>query len=168
MRRPTLREVEELAGGVSAAITGEAAAAIRPDARNERREVFMRHRIRVGHSGRNANFGAFSSHWKTRRRKIPVTGSSRAAYDHDMNRDLEDAKWMYAKAAMFLGIAACCASLLWMENPKWTTAVFIALLVWAAARLYYFMFYVITNYVDSGHKFSGVLSFVRYLLSKRR
>ena len=45
-------------------------------------------------------------------------------------------------------------------------AVTLVLLIWSAARLYYFMFYVIENYVDNEYRFSGVYSFVCYLLKK--
>lgn len=81
--------------------------------------------------------------------------------------DLKDPRWMYAKAAMFAGIAVCCAALLWMERPGWRTAALVALLAWASARVYYFMFYVIGNYADPDFKFSGVVSFLRYVASRR-
>ena len=41
-------------------------------------------------------------------------------------------------------------------------------MAWASARLYYFMFYVIEKYVDGEYKFSGVFSFLKYVLSRRR
>lgn len=36
--------------------------------------------------------------------------------------------------------------------------------MWSAARLYYFMFYVIERYVDEDYRFSGLFDFARYLL----
>jgi hypothetical protein len=49
---------------------------------------------------------------------------------------------------------------------SWETLVLLAFAIWASARLYYFMFYVIEKYVDPEFKFSSVYSFVRYLLKR--
>jgi hypothetical protein len=40
--------------------------------------------------------------------------------------------------------------------------------VWCFCRSYYFAFYVIEHYVDPSYRFSGLWSFVRYLLSRSR
>jgi len=42
--------------------------------------------------------------------------------------------------------------------------VLLAAIIWSAARLYYFMFYVIEKYVDPGYRFAGVFACVRYLV----
>ncbi len=76
-------------------------------------------------------------------------------------------KLIYLKALLFLVIILAAASLILMESPTAKTLVLLALVIWASARLYYFMFYVIENYVDSGFKFSGIYAFVRYLLEKK-
>jgi hypothetical protein len=39
--------------------------------------------------------------------------------------------------------------------------------VWSFCRFYYFAFYVIEHYVDSGYRFSGLWSFAVYLLRLR-
>jgi hypothetical protein len=44
----------------------------------------------------------------------------------------------------------------------------LAVAVWSFCRLYYFAFYVIEHHVDPDYRFSGLLSFVRYLISKER
>jgi len=57
-----------------------------------------------------------------------------------------------------------------LKNPKLIYLkgfLLIALISWASARAYYFMFYVIEKYVDSNYKFSGVFSFIQYFISKR-
>ncbi len=59
-------------------------------------------------------------------------------------------------------------SLLWLANPAVSTAILLALMVWAFARAYYFAFYVIGKYVDPQYRFSGLLSFLRYLLRRRK
>ena len=55
-----------------------------------------------------------------------------------------------------------------MEAPNLKVAALLALMVWAFCRAYYFAFYVIEHYVDSSFKFSGLWSFARYLLRKKR
>jgi len=60
------------------------------------------------------------------------------------------------------------ATLLVLQSPTWRTALLVALVAWASARLYYFMFYVIEKYVDGAYKFSGVTSFVMYVLRRHR
>jgi len=80
--------------------------------------------------------------------------------------DLTDRRWIYVKGFLFVGIVLGASVLLWLENPGWRTAALVVLLIWSSARAYYFMFYVIENYVDGRYRFSGVCSFVRYLLTR--
>lgn len=80
--------------------------------------------------------------------------------------DLKNPKWMYLKAALLVAIGAICFALVWMGNPTVATAVYLALMVWAFARAYYFAFYVVEKYIDDSYRFSGLISFVRYLLAR--
>ncbi len=82
--------------------------------------------------------------------------------------DLKNPKWMYAKAALFVAIGVICFALVWMGNPTLATAIYLALMVWAFARAYYFAFYVVEKYIDDSYRFSGLLDFVRYLLTCRK
>ena len=82
--------------------------------------------------------------------------------------DLKDPGWMYLKAVLFLLILIMCAGTLWMQNPRWQTALLLVLTIWASARLYYFMFYVMEKYIDADYRFSGVFDFLKYLVTRRR
>jgi len=82
--------------------------------------------------------------------------------------DLKNKKLMYLKALLFLAIMIISASMIWLLNPKCKTALLLIILIWSAARLYYFMFYVIENYVDNSYKFSGIISFLKYLFKKKK
>ena len=73
---------------------------------------------------------------------------------------------MYVKAALLLAILLSCCALLLLEVPTWRSAVLLALVVWASARLYYFMFYVIERYIDPSYRFSGIGSALRYFLER--
>ena len=81
-------------------------------------------------------------------------------------RDLVNPRWMYLKAALLLTILISCCLLLFMEAPTWRAVLLLALIVWASARLYYFMFYVIERYVDPSFRFSGIGSVLRHLLAR--
>ena len=81
--------------------------------------------------------------------------------------DLQNPRWMYLKAVLFLLIIAASAFLILLEHPDWRIAILLALLIWSSARLYYFMFYVIEKYADPEYKFAGVWDFVRYLWRRK-
>jgi len=81
--------------------------------------------------------------------------------------DLKSKKLIYLKGFLFLIIIIICAGMLFWESQKWQTVVLICALIWASARLYYFMFYVIEKYVDSDYKFSGIYSFIKYIFTKK-
>ena len=82
-------------------------------------------------------------------------------------RDLQSSRWMLVKAVLFvvIGIAAC--GLILAQMPDWRVAVLMVLAIWAFCRAYYFAFYVIEKYVDPSFRFSGLISVVRYLLTRK-
>jgi hypothetical protein len=69
-------------------------------------------------------------------------------------------------AALLLGLLS--AALLLLEHATLRTGLFLILAIWAFCRFYYFVFYVIEHYADPTYRFSGLLSFIRYLVSKRK
>ena len=82
-------------------------------------------------------------------------------------KDLTNPLWMKLKALLFLIIGTACAVLLYLENPVWHTILYLVLIIWSFCRLYYFAFYVIEKYADPSYKFSGLYSFIKYLLQRR-
>jgi hypothetical protein len=83
-------------------------------------------------------------------------------------KDLTSSFWIKTKGILFLLIGCCAAALLYLENPTWKVAALLAVTIWCFCRFYYFAFYVIEKYVDAKYKFSGLISFFRYLLSRRQ
>jgi hypothetical protein len=81
--------------------------------------------------------------------------------------DLKNPKIICAKGLLFLAIGFLAAGLLLWEAPTVKVALLLALSIWAFCRFYYFAFYVIEHYVDSSYKFSGLISFARYMLKKK-
>jgi hypothetical protein len=83
-------------------------------------------------------------------------------------KDLSNPFWIKLKGLLFLFIGFAAAILLFLDNPTLRTAVLLVIAIWSFCRFYYFAFYVIEKYVDPGYKFSGLLSFARYLFQRRR
>jgi hypothetical protein len=83
-------------------------------------------------------------------------------------KDLTRPFWIKIKGLLFLLIGIIAAALILGDEPNWKTALLLALVIWSFCRFYYFAFYVIEKYVDPGYKFSGLLSFVKYLFQHRR
>lgn len=81
--------------------------------------------------------------------------------------DLKDPRWMYAKAALLLLIGVACFGLLLLPQPVGLRALLQLAMIWGFARAYYFAFYVIERYIDPRFRFSGLLSFLGYLLRAR-
>lgn len=74
---------------------------------------------------------------------------------------------IFWKGWMFLGIAVLASANILVLAPRWEIALLLAIALWAAARWYYFMFYVIEKYVDPEFRFAGLGSFLRYLMKRR-
>jgi len=83
-------------------------------------------------------------------------------------RDLTDPKWIKIKGALFLVLGLAASVLLVLEQPSLKVALLLVLAVWSFCRCYYFAFYVIEHYVDPTYKFSGLWSFLVYLMRKRK
>jgi len=83
-------------------------------------------------------------------------------------KNLTSARWIKAKGILFLLLGLLSATLLFFEHPVTKTGLLIIIAVWSFCRFYYFAFYVIEHYVDPSYRFSGLLSFARYLLQKKR
>ena len=83
-------------------------------------------------------------------------------------KDLTDPRWIKLKGILFLTVGLLSSALLLIEHPEIRTAVLLGIAVWCFCRFYYFAFYVIEHYVDSSYRFSGLWSFARYLIARRR
>ena len=83
-------------------------------------------------------------------------------------KDLTNWTWIKLKGLLFLLIGIVAAGLIVLDSTTWKTAALLVLVIWSFCRFYYFAFYVIEKYVDPNFKFSGLVSFARYLIRRRR
>ena len=81
--------------------------------------------------------------------------------------DIKSPTVIWIKGVLFLLLGVLASVLLVLHAPNVPVALLLCLSVWAFCRFYYFAFYVIEHYVDADYRFSGLLSFLRYALSKR-
>jgi len=82
-------------------------------------------------------------------------------------RNLTNPAWIKAKGALFLLLGLLATTLILVQRPTLQVAVLLAIAIWAFCRFYYFAFYVIEHYVDPTYRFTGLLSFARYLIGRR-
>ncbi|HTI72818.1 MAG TPA: hypothetical protein VMF06_22785 [Candidatus Limnocylindria bacterium] len=83
-------------------------------------------------------------------------------------RELTDPRWIHLKGFGFLILGLFAAACIFLEHPEWKLMGLVAICVWAFARFYYFAFYVIQNYTDPSYRYSGLGSFVKYWVGRRR
>lgn len=83
------------------------------------------------------------------------------------NSDIKNPNLIYLKGILFLLILIISATLILIKTKNWLIGLLLLLVIWSSARFYYFMFYVIEKYVNSNYKFSGILHFLKYLISER-
>ena len=85
-----------------------------------------------------------------------------------MRKDIQSPTVIKLKAALFLVVVMLASSLLILRSPELSTVLLLGLALWAAARAYYFAFYVLHHYVDPTFRYSGLGSLVGYLLANRQ
>ena len=83
------------------------------------------------------------------------------------NRDIKNPKLIYLKGILFLLILVISVNFILIKTKSWIISFLLLLVIWSSARFYYFMFYVIENYVNSSYKFRGIWHFLTYLISNQ-
>ena len=82
--------------------------------------------------------------------------------------DIQNPRWLYAKAGLLLFLGLFAGVLLLIEAPSLRVAAFYLISIWAFCRAYYFAFYVVQHYIDPRFRFAGLWDFAQYALGWRR
>ena len=82
-------------------------------------------------------------------------------------KDLTSSTWIKFKGMLFLVLGLASALLLYAEQKSLRTMLLLVICIWSFCRFYYFAFYVIAHYVDPSYRFTGLLSFAKYMAGKR-
>jgi hypothetical protein len=82
-------------------------------------------------------------------------------------KELTDPFWIKLKGLLFLTIGLVASILLFLEMPTVRVALLLSVAIWCFCRFYYFAFYVIEHHIDPRYRFSGLISFARYMCRTR-
>ncbi|MBI1367500.1 MAG: hypothetical protein GC162_02480 [Planctomycetes bacterium] len=82
--------------------------------------------------------------------------------------DITNPRVLWVKFFLFVGLGVLAGATALVLFADVRLAGLLVLCVWGFCRAYYFAFYVIEHYVDASYKFSGLGSFVRYMMGTRR
>lgn len=78
-------------------------------------------------------------------------------------RDLQSKNLIIAKGILFILLGCGSAAMVVIEGSAWLRRlVLVAICIWASCRACYFSFYVLEHYIDSGVRYSGLLSALRH------
>lgn len=83
-------------------------------------------------------------------------------------QDLKSPTLIVLKGLLFFGCVALSALGLCLETQEPRTIVLVLVLIWASARSYYFLFYVLHRYVDPSLAYSGLFSILSAWGTARR
>jgi hypothetical protein len=81
---------------------------------------------------------------------------------------ITNARLLLLKFVLFLVMGAIAGALILVRTPERSSALLLAVCVWAFARAYYFCFYVIERYLDPRFRFSGVWAALHFAWSSAR
>lgn len=70
--------------------------------------------------------------------------------------DITSRKLLVLKGVLFLVIVLMALLLLLLQSPTLTTLLGAGVLMWASARFYYFLFYVLERHVDPRLRYAGI------------
>jgi hypothetical protein len=77
--------------------------------------------------------------------------------------DLKSKKLIVLKGFFFFLIILLSMALIIIESKKISVFILCLVLAWASARFYYFLFYVLHQYVDHELKYTGIVHLITVL-----
>jgi hypothetical protein len=81
--------------------------------------------------------------------------------------DITSKKVIVLKGILFLLIVIGSSMVILIKQPTLMAVLALCVLIWASARFYYFLFYVLERYVDPSLRYSGLLALLSALLQRR-
>lgn len=82
--------------------------------------------------------------------------------------DLKSKRVIVIKGFLFLlMIVLSAGAILWLA-PDWRTLLLLAVLIWASARFYYFLFYVLHGYVDERYRYAGIVALMKSIIWRQK
>jgi hypothetical protein len=81
-----------------------------------------------------------------------------------LNRDIQGKWLLHAKGCLFLFVGLLAAGSIWMESENIRTALLLLIAIWAFCRFYYYLFYVLENYIGREQKYAGILDALKFIV----
>ena len=78
-------------------------------------------------------------------------------------KNIKSQKLIVIKGLLIISITAISAIGIVLYCPRVEVITFLLILIWASARSYYFLFYVLEKYVDPKLKYSGLFNLLKNL-----
>ena len=80
--------------------------------------------------------------------------------------DITSRKLIVLKGILFFVIIISASALILLKRPTLTVALAVCVLIWASARFYYFLFYVLEKYVDPDLRYSGLFALLSQIQNR--
>lgn len=81
--------------------------------------------------------------------------------------ELRSKPLIVCKGILFFVVLVTATALLLAPHADLRTAALLAVVIWSAARSYYFLFYVLERYVDERLRYAGILALLAQLWRRR-
>ena len=78
-----------------------------------------------------------------------------------LSDDITNTRLLKIKGFLFAGLGLVASALLLFTSPTVTTAILLAIAIWAFCRFYYFLFYVLENYAGKKRPYAGLWDALR-------
>lgn len=82
--------------------------------------------------------------------------------------DIKSRGLLHAKGWLFLLTGLLAAGALLLESPRLQTVLLLLITIWAFCRFYYYLFYVLENYIGRNQKYAGLWDALKYILKPAR
>ena len=82
--------------------------------------------------------------------------------------DLTNRGWIVAKGLLFAVIVLLAGAGVIIHEDRWYRLGFLVICLWAACRLYYFLFYVLERHVGVEGRYAGILDLCQRLWRTQR
>ncbi len=80
--------------------------------------------------------------------------------------DIKSKRWLHLKGWLFLLIGLLAGGTILFESQSFRTLFLLAMAIWGFCRFYYYLFYVLENYIGRNQKYAGIWDAIKYLFKR--
>jgi hypothetical protein len=90
----------------------------------------------------------------------------RSAKIMSLFRDIKSKRLLHAKGFLFLLIGLLAGGTILFKSQNFRTAFLLAMAIWGFCRFYYYLFYVLENYIGRNQKYAGIWDAIRFIFKR--